>query len=52
MFVFAGVLSKQSWNTKPDPKMSVVQGQSVLIKCVIDDLKGSVQWTKNGFALG
>ncbi|KAH9491414.1 hypothetical protein Btru_031278 [Bulinus truncatus] len=31
---------------------NVIRGQTAVLKCVIGDRKGAVQWTKDGFSLG
>jgi len=31
---------------------TVVQGQTVILRCSVANRKGAVQWTKDGFALG
>jgi len=31
---------------------TVVQGQTVILRCSVANRKGRVQWTKDGFALG
>ena len=41
----------QRFDERPQ-NTSVVQGQTVVLKCVIEDRAGRVQWVKDGFALG
>ena len=41
----------QSFVVRPTDQ-SVLQGQTALLRCQVAHMKGQLQWTKNGFALG
>ncbi|XP_064650915.1 nephrin-like isoform X3 [Lineus longissimus] len=41
----------QSFRVKPNDTI-VVQGQTIILKCEVENQQGRVQWTKDGFALG
>lgn len=43
--------SKQYFRTHPT-NIQVLEGTEALLKCEITNLAGSVQWVKDGFALG
>lgn len=43
--------SKQYFRTHPT-NVQVLEGTEALLKCEITNLAGSVQWVKDGFALG
>ncbi|KAL8624534.1 hypothetical protein ACOMHN_005836 [Nucella lapillus] len=49
--LITSVLGAQRFVERPQ-NTSVVQGQTVVLKCVVADRAGSVQWVKDGFALG
>ncbi|ESP00232.1 hypothetical protein LOTGIDRAFT_141159, partial [Lottia gigantea] len=42
---------QQSFSILPR-NLSVIQGQSAELKCSVSNRRGSIQWTKDGFALG
>ena len=41
----------QSFVVRPTDVI-VVQGQTAILHCQVAHMKGQLQWTKNGFALG
>ena len=44
-------LGAQRFQERPQ-NSSVIQGQTVVLKCVVLDRTGRIQWVKDGFALG
>ena len=53
LFLVSIPVSAQSQSFRIAPQdVSAVQGGSVQIRCVVDNLQGSVQWAKDGFVLG
>ncbi|XP_067679249.1 nephrin-like isoform X2 [Haliotis asinina] len=50
-FIIFEVYAVQRFSEVPK-NTSVIQGQSALLRCVVRDKQGSIQWTKDGFALG
>ncbi|KAK7106268.1 nephrin-like isoform X2 [Littorina saxatilis] len=44
-------LGAQRFQERPQDS-SVIQGQTVVLKCVVADRVGRIQWVKDGFALG
>lgn len=42
---------RQEFTLEPE-NQSVVQGEVVILKCVIKNRVGTVQWTRGGFGLG
>ncbi|XP_047479372.1 kin of IRRE-like protein 2 [Penaeus chinensis] len=54
VFLFIGkgsVAGMQKFLVRPE-SAEVKEGQDVLLRCAVDNQKGKVQWTKDGFALG
>ncbi|BFZ25572.1 hypothetical protein BsWGS_28611 [Bradybaena similaris] len=49
--LIGAVLCKQHFQEVPKDT-NVIRGQTAVLKCVIGDRKGAVQWTKDGFSLG
>ncbi|XP_012942646.1 nephrin [Aplysia californica] len=49
--LFIAVDSIQHFTEIPK-NTNVIRGQTAVLKCVIGDRKGAVQWTKDGFPLG
>lgn len=43
---------QQSFKTRPQPNVDVVEGGTVVLQCAIGNQRGSVQWAKDGFVLG
>jgi len=41
----------QSFVVRPSD-LSVIQGQTAVLRCRVAHMKGQLQWTKDGFALG
>ena len=37
---------------RPPTNLTVIEGQKMVLKCQVGKLEGSVQWTRNGFAMG
>jgi len=50
MFIFV-CTAQQSFVDAPT-NTTVIQGQTVILRCSVANRKGAVQWTKDGFALG
>ncbi|KAK6173113.1 hypothetical protein SNE40_016632 [Patella caerulea] len=46
-----GVNGQQQFSVFPS-NISVIQGQTAELKCAVTNRRGSIQWTKDGFALG
>ncbi|XP_076457833.1 nephrin-like [Babylonia areolata] len=51
LILVTAVLGAQRFIERPQ-NISVIQGESVVLKCVVADRVGNVQWVKDGFALG
>jgi len=51
MSSLVGMAQVQSFLVAPSD-VTVTQGQTAILKCQVAHVKGSLQWTKNGFALG
>ena len=49
--MFSGIWAQQAFREFPTDT-EVRQGDSVQLKCEIDNIGGLLQWTKDGFALG
>ena len=49
--VFPVAGQQQSFRVAPNDT-SVIQGNYAMLECVVDNMKGALQWTKDGFALG
>ena len=47
----SGQVHVQSFVVRPTD-VSVVQGQTATLHCQVAHMKGRLQWTKDGFALG
>ncbi|KAK3870388.1 hypothetical protein Pcinc_024381 [Petrolisthes cinctipes] len=45
------VAGQQKFVVRPK-SVSVMEGEDVMLRCVVDKQQGRVQWTKDGFALG
>ena len=43
--------AKQQFRTNPQ-SLTVLEGSDALLRCEITNLAGTVQWAKDGFALG
>ncbi|RWS14166.1 nephrin-like protein, partial [Dinothrombium tinctorium] len=43
---------QQYFRERPQPMVEVVEGDSLVLKCVIGNQAGAVQWSKDGFVLG
>ncbi|KAK2152414.1 hypothetical protein LSH36_329g02058 [Paralvinella palmiformis] len=46
-----GTCQVQSFRIKPEDT-AVIQGQTAILKCAVDNMRGELLWTKDGFALG
>lgn len=46
------VLGGQEFHVQPDPLQSAVQDSTIVLKCIVKNREGQVQWTRGGFGLG
>ncbi|KAL8598029.1 hypothetical protein ACOMHN_062627 [Nucella lapillus] len=51
LLLFSAVDGTQRFLERPQ-NTSVIQGQTVVLKCVVEGRVGRIQWVKDGFALG
>ncbi|RWS30410.1 Immunoglobulin domain containing protein 6-like protein, partial [Leptotrombidium deliense] len=43
---------QQYFRERPPPIIKAVEGESIVLKCIVSNQGGSVQWSKDGFVLG
>ncbi|XP_076438508.1 nephrin-like [Babylonia areolata] len=51
MLLLSAAAGTQRFQERPQ-NTSVIQGQTVVLKCVVENRVGKIQWVKDGFALG
>ncbi|ELU18151.1 hypothetical protein CAPTEDRAFT_147714 [Capitella teleta] len=48
----SGTIGQQQTFREAPSNVSVIQGQTAVLRCRVNNQKGDLQWTKDGFALG